>query len=297
MPRVKANNIDIEDEMSGPADGEPLLLIHGVGAQMVRWSDTMLGALARAGFCTIRFDNRDVGLSTHMTGAPLPDMAEVIAAQARGEQATLPYTLGDMAADATGLLDALRIEAAHVIGVSLGGMIAQVMGIAHRTRVRSLSLVMTHSGNLGVAPPGTQALQKLATPAPDPFTDREAYLRHMVDLNRTLGSPLYRASEEELRHYAEMAADRNYDPAGAARQLAASRGGIDRGSALQAMAIPTLVIHGAEDPLIPVAAGEELASLVPGSWLLKVAGMGHDLPDPLVELFTGAVSSNAARAG
>ncbi len=297
MPQVHSNGIAIEYEVHGPEDGDPLLLIHGVGAQLVRWPGALLDLFAQAGFRTIRFDNRDVGLSAHMTGAPVPDLRVVAEAQARGLEADLPYTLADMAADSVGLLDALGIDSAHVLGVSLGGMIAQVMALGHRHRVRSLALTMTHTGNPALPPSNPQALEKLATPAPDPRVDREAFLRHMVELNQVLGSPLYPAPDAETCQFAALAADRSYDPAGGARQLAAGRGGLDRRAALKGLAVPTLVIHGADDPLIPVEAGEELARLIPGAWLLRVNGMGHDLPEALFELIAGTVKANADRAG
>lgn len=297
MAQVRSNGIVLEYDLSGPADGAPLLLIHGVGAQLIRWPDALLSRFAAAGFRTIRFDNRDSGLSTHFDASPVPDIARVIAAQARGEQAELPYRLGDMASDSLGLLDALGIESAHVFGMSLGGMVAQVMAITQPARVRSLALVMTQSGNPALPGSDAKAMQALATPAPHPQQDREAYLDHMAARSRVLGSPDYPTPEPELRRYAALAADRSYDPAGLARQLAASRGGADRREALRALATPTLVVHGADDPLIPAAAGDELAALIAGAWLLRIKGMGHDLPGQLFDLIVGAVKANADRAG
>ena len=169
------------------------------------------------------------------------------------------------------------------------------MAITQPARVRSLALVMTNSGNPALPPSDAKAMQALATPAPSPSEDREAYLGHMVARNRVLGSPAYPTPEPELRHYAALAADRSYDPPGLARQLAASRGAADRREALRALAMPTLVVHGADDPLILAAAGDELGELIAGAWLLRIKGMGHDLPEQLFDLIVGAVQANADR--
>ena len=297
MPKAQTNGIEITYEVSGPADGAPLLLIHGVGAQLIRWPDALLHRFAEAGFRTIRFDNRDSGLSTHFGASPVPNITDVVAAQARGEEAELPYRLDDMAADSLGLLDALGVESGHVFGMSLGGMVAQLIAIAQPARVRSLALVMTNSGNSALPRSDPKAMHALASPAPDPFAQREAYLDHMVERSRILGSPAYPTPEPALRRFAERAAERSYDPAGTARHLAASRGALDRREALRALSVPTLVVHGADDPLIPAEAGDELARLIEGAWLLRISGMGHDLPGQLFDLIVGAVKANADRAG
>jgi len=295
MPRVASNGIDIEYECSGPADGEPILLIHGVGAQLVRWPQSLCEGLAAAGFQVIRFDNRDVGLSTHLDGAPVPNVVAAMAAMKRGETPELPYTLADMAADTVGLLDALGIASAHIVGVSLGGMIAQMLATEHRARVRSLAIVMSTSGNPDLPPSAPEALAALATPAPDPRVDEEAYLRHTVALNRTLGSPAYPVDEALLREVARRSARRAYDPAGAARQFAVSRCARDRRAALRTLDIPTLVIHGAADRLLPLAAGEDIANQIPKAWLLKIQGMGHDLPAELSDILVSTISANTRR--
>lgn len=296
MARAQANGITLEYERSGPADGAPLLLIHGVGAQLIRWPRALLDGLAAQGFATIRYDSRDIGLSTHMDGAPVPDLAAVTAALARGEAPDLPYTLSDLAADAAGLLDALGIASAHVVGVSLGGMVAQMLAIECPARVRSLAVLMSTSGNPALPGANPAALAKLAAVPPRPDGDIEGYLAHSVALNRALGSPAYPTPEADLRAFAAEAAKRAYYPIGAARQLAAGRGAADRRAALRALTVPTLVIHGADDPLIPAIAGEDIADNVPDSWLLRLRGMGHDLPDALCDLFAGAIAANARRA-
>ena len=296
MPQVQSNGITLEYERSGPADGAPLLLIHGVGAQLVRWPQSLCDALAAAGFHLIRFDNRDVGLSTHMDGANVPDLTAMQGAVSRGETLNLPYTLTDMAADAAGLLDALDIAQAHILGVSLGGMIAQVLAIEHPDRVRSLAIVMSQTGHSALPPSDPTALAALASPAPDPRFDEDAYLAHSIALNRMLGSPAYPANETALRDFARAAAARAYDPAGAGRQLAASRGGPDRRASLRRLDVPMLVIPGADDPLVKLAGGQDIAAHIPKAWLLTIHGMGHDLPDELADVFTSAVAANARRA-
>lgn len=297
MTQAKSNGIMLEYERSGPADGPPILLIHGVGAQLVRWPRSFCDALAAAGFHVIRFDNRDIGLSSHMDDAPIPDIAAIMAAKARGETPALPYTLSDMAADTAGLMDALGIDSAHVIGVSLGGMVAQTLAIEHPARVRSLAILMSDSGNPDLPPSTPAALLALATPAPDPRMDEEGYLLHSIALNRALGSPAYPTPEPDLRAFATKAARRSYNPAGNARQFAAARGGPDRRPALGRLRQPTLVIHGADDPLLTVDGGQDVVRHVPGAWLLVLSGMGHDMPDELTDIFVSTISANTRRAG
>ncbi len=296
MARLQANGITIEYERSGPENGEPLLLIQGVGAQLIRWPDALCARFAAAGFHVIRFDNRDAGLSTHMRDAPVPNLAAVQDAQRRGEQPALPYTLNDMADDTAALLDGLDIARTHVLGISLGGMIAQALAIRHRERVVSLNIFMSQSGNPDLPPSDEQKMRKLATAAPDPMRDLEGYLRHSVDLNQTLGSPLYPTPEVELREFARQAALRAYNPAGALRQLAAGRGSPDRRTQLGELGLPTLIVHGRADGLIPPESGEDIARSIPGAWLLMVDGMGHDLPPQLFELFASSVIANCHRA-
>lgn len=296
MARASSNGIEIEYELSGPEGGPVLLMIHGVGAQLVRWPGELCRMLEAAGFRLLRFDNRDVGLSTHMSAAPIPDIAAVVAARAAGREPDLAYGLSDMAADTAGLLDALGIRAAHVLGVSLGGMVAQTLAIEHAARVLSLNIFMSHSGNPNMPPSRPEAMAMLSRAAPDPAGDREAYLGHQVALNRVLGSPLYPTDESELRAFAAAAADRSYNPAGAARQLAATRGAADRREQLKALSVPALVVHGVDDPLLPVECGRDIAQSLRGAWLLEVDGMGHDLPAGLAPLFVSAIGANCRRS-
>lgn len=296
MAQLQANGITLEYERSGPEHGEPLLLIQGVGMQLIRWPDVLCAQFAAAGFHVIRFDNRDAGLSTHLHDAAVPNLAAVQAVHQRGEHPALPYTLNDMADDTAALLDGLDIERAHVLGMSLGGMIAQALAIRHRARVASLNIFMSQSGNPDLPPSDAEKIRVLAKAAPDPMRDMEGYLRHSVDLNQTLGSPLYPIPEADLREFARQAALRAYNPAGALRQLAAGRGSADRRAQLRELDIPTLVVHGRADGLIPPEGGEDIARAIPGAWLLLVDGMGHDLPPQLFELFASNVIANCRRA-
>jgi pimeloyl-ACP methyl ester carboxylesterase len=296
MPQARTNGIAIEYELDGPEDAPVLVMIHGLGAQLIRWPQELCDRLIAAGFRLLRLDNRDVGLSTHMDGAPVPDLAEVVRARSEGRKPELPYTLSDMAADTAGLLDALGIASAHVLGVSLGGMVAQSLAIEHPSRVRSLNIMMSHTGNPDLPPANPDAMAILSMRAPDPSQDREAYIAHQILLNRTLGSPDYPAPEAELREFAIRAAERAYDPSGPARQNAAIYGADDRRAALRRLTVPTLVIHGANDPRFPPEYGEEVADTVSGSWLVKVNGMGHDLPRELFGLFVATIAANCARA-
>ena len=296
MAQVSANGIRLEYELSGPEHGLPLLLIHGVGAQLIRWPQKLCDKLVNAGFRLIRYDSRDIGLSTHMDEAPIPDLAAVTQARRAGQEPELPYTLQDLADDAAGLLSGLGIPAAHVVGVSLGGMVTQQLAISHPEKVLSMTIFMSQSGNPDLPGSTPAALAMLAAVAPDPQTDRNAYLNHQVALNMALGGRGYPTAEAELRDMAGMVADRSYHPAGAARQLAAGRGAADRRPALRQLDVPALVIHGTDDPLIPAICGEDIADTVPGAWLLRINGMGHDLPEPLFDIFVAAIATNSARA-
>jgi pimeloyl-ACP methyl ester carboxylesterase len=293
MPQAQSNGIRLEYEVLGSRDREPLLMIHGVGAQLIQWPQGLCDSLVSAGFRVIRYDSRDTGLSTHFDGAPIPDPAAVFAARRRGEEPSLPYTISDMAADAAGLLDALEIERAHVLGVSLGGQVAQALAIEHPGRVLSLALMMTYSGNPEVAPASPTALAGVtSTGLPQ---NEETILQNAVDMARSIGSPAYPAAETVIRERALAVARRAHHPAGAARHLAAGRGAPDRRKGLQALAIPTLVIHGDCDPLVPPACGRDIARNVKGALMLGIDGMGHDMPPELFYTFVSAVAANARR--
>jgi pimeloyl-ACP methyl ester carboxylesterase len=295
MTQIEANGITIEYDILGPADGEPLLLVAGLGMQMIRWSRPFRELLVNRGFRVIRFDNRDAGLSTHFDHAAVPDLMEVAAARARDAKPDVPYDLDDMARDAVGLLDALAIERAHVVGASMGGMIAQVVAADDAHRVASLTLIMSTTGNPELPPATPEAMAALMSRPPHP-SDEEAYLAHMMRTVRTIGSPAYPADEADLRARLVEAVRRNYDPAGYGRQIAAVAATGDRRARLGRISAPTLVVHGADDPLIPVEAGRDIAAHIAGAELVVIPGMGHDLPPALHERIVAAVATVAARA-
>jgi len=294
MAQVEANGISIEYDSFGDPAASPLLLIMGLGAQMTRWAPAFCQALAARGFRVIRFDNRDVGLSSHFNDAGVPDLAEISGARARGEKPNVPYTLSDMAADAVGLLTALGIGKAHIVGASMGGMIAQMVAIEHPERVLSLTSIMSNTGNSAIrAKP--EAMAVLVNRPPHP-SDEEAYLKHTVAAARVTGSPAYPADEAVLRENALADVKRAYNPAGFGRQMAAITATGDRREQLKSVAAPTMVIHGEADPLVPVEGGRETAAHIPGAEIVTIPGMGHDVPVALYGQIIDAICAATARA-
>lgn len=287
MTQIAANGITLEYDMFGATGAEPVLLISGLGVQMTRWTVPFCTMLAAEGFRVIRFDNRDAGLSTRLDGVPVPDLG----AFARGERPAVPYTLHDMAADALGLLDALGIGRAHVAGRSMGGMIAQILAARHPGRVLSLTTIMSSTGNPAL-PASPAAMAVLMRPAPDPARDRDGYLDHGVAVARALASPGSPFDEAAQRAQALAELQRAYNPAGFGRQIAAIAATGDLRPLLKDVAAPTLVIHGAGDPLIPPACGRDIAANIAGARLTMIDGMGHDLPHAVypavIEAFTRA---------
>ena len=268
---AQVNGIELAYETFGDRSGRPLLLVMGLGTQMLSWHDDLCAELAGRGFFVVRYDNRDVGLSTHLHDAPPPDL---MAALTTGDTSSASYTLDDLADDAAGLLDALGIEAAHVVGVSMGGMVAQVLAVRHPARVRSLTSVMsTPSPSVGAATP--EAVAVLLAP---PATSREAAADRAVAGYRVIGSPAYPLDEPWLRAIAAEAYDRANDPLGVARQLLAIHASGDRTASLGQVQVPTVVVHGEDDPLVGVAGGRATAAAVQGAELVTIAGMGHNLP-------------------
>jgi pimeloyl-ACP methyl ester carboxylesterase len=241
---------------------------------MLGWPDPFCVALAGHGLHVIRFDNRDVGLSSHITGAPAPD----VRAAFLGRTSSASYTLSDMAADAVGLMDALGLDGAHLVGASMGGMIAQTAAIEHPDRVRSLTSIMSTTGDRTVGTPTEAALAALLSP---PGRTREEAIERTVKAVRVIGSPGFELDEAELRRRTGLAYDRAYDPVGVARQLVAIAASGDRTAALRSLAVPALVLHGADDPLVAVSGGRATAAAIPGAELVEFPGMGHDLPRPL----------------
>jgi pimeloyl-ACP methyl ester carboxylesterase len=275
MPRAQANGIELEYDRFGDPRDPALLLVMGLGAQMIFWEEEFCDALARRGRHVVRFDNRDVGLSTKLEGAATPTVMEAMAAVASGKPIQAPYTLLDMADDAAGLLDALELSAADVVGASMGGMIAQLLAVRHPARVRTLTSIMSSTGAPDLPPAKPEAMQILLTPAP---TDREGNIERALHANRVIGSPGFPFDEARIRGRAARAYDRGFYPAGMARQMIAVLATGSRREAVRGVRAPTLVIHGTDDALVPVEAGIDTAKSIPGAELLLIEGMGHDLP-------------------
>lgn len=293
MARAKANGIELEYETFGQADNPTILLIMGFGAQLVLWRDSLCHGLAEAGYHVIRYDNRDVGLSSKIEEGGVPDIGEAMMALAEGRAFDAPYLLSDMALDGVGLLDALGIETAHIVGASMGGMIAQLIAANHSDRVRSLTSIMSTSGDPRLPEGKPEAMAVLVTPVEDP-TDREAVIANSMNIWRTIGSPGYPASDEELRDIASRAVDRCVYLPGISRQLAAIIASGPRTEILPTITAPTLVIHGADDPLIPVEAGKHTAELIPEASLRIIDGMGHDFPEALVPVHIESILSHVS---
>ena len=296
MPQIDTNGLKLEYDERGPRDGRPVLLIMGLGSQMTRWPDPFLDQLAGDGCRVIRFDNRDIGLSSWFDEAGIPDFGAIAGAVAAGKSPALAYSLEDMAADAVGVLDALGIERAHIVGVSMGGMIAQLVTIHYPDRVLSLTSIMSSSGNRALPRATKEAQAMLTTPAPNPETDRDAFLDRAVASSRIIGSPAYPLDEAVVRERAAADLDRAYHPAGFARQYAAIIAAPDRRARLAQIKVPTVVLHGADDPLVPVEAGRDTAANIPGAELEVVEGMWHDIPPALYGRIIAAIHRAAGRA-
>lgn len=291
--RVEANigTVELEYETIGSPTDPPVLLVMGFTAQMISWPDAFVRLLADRGMYVIRFDNRDCGLSTKLHGVTV-DVDPVIAAALTDQvPPPVPYTLSDMASDAIGLLDHLGIESAHIVGASMGGMIVQTMAIEHPRRVRSLTSIMSMTGEPEFGAPLPEAAEVLlAPPATDRTENIENAIRYSVWQSKRYFDPV------TVRSEAARAYDRSFYPEGSARQLAAIYASGRRTEGLQKLDLPTLVIHGRDDTLIPPSGGERTAALVPGSTFMLVADMGHDLPAPLHGLIGGAIASHVGLA-
>jgi pimeloyl-ACP methyl ester carboxylesterase len=275
MPRVTANGIQIEYETFGNSSGRPLLLIIGLGGQLIFWDDVLCRDLAGRGHYVIRFDNRDAGLSTKFDEAGIPDLVETFGKIMQGQKISTPYTLDDMADDTAGLLDALGIKRAHICGMSMGGMIAQTMAIRHPSRFLSLISIYSSTGNPELPQPKPEVIQLLIAAPPN---EREGFVEHMVGLFKTIAGSGFPADEEWTRKIIAEGYDRCFCPQGMARQLVAILTHGNRKPALASVKVPTLVIHGTADPLVPVEGGKDTAKAIPGAQLMLIEGMGHDLP-------------------
>ena len=293
MPNIKANDITIEYEVFGDPSKPALLLVCGLGGQLIDWDERLCQQLVDRGFFVIRYDNRDTGLSQKFDAAGAPDMGAVFAAAASGEPITTPYSLNDMADDGIALLGALGIDKAHLVGASMGGMIVQAMAIRHPAVVRSLCSIMSTTGDPSVGQPTPEAMSALLQPMP---TTREEAVEALVVGFKVVASPGYPTDEPLVRQRAQRTYERCFYPVGAARQLAAVIAGGDRTAALGAVTVPTVVIHGDADPLVTPSGGEATAKAIPGSELVMVPGLGHDFPEAVWPAVLGAVVSNAGRA-
>jgi pimeloyl-ACP methyl ester carboxylesterase len=282
ISRARVGDIEIAYETFGRRTDPPLLLVMGLGTQMLGWPDEFCAGLADRGLFVIRFDNRDVGLSTHLDDAPKPDIYAIFG----GDTSTVSYTLSDMAAETVGLLDALGIDDAHVVGASMGGMIAQAVAIEHPERVRSLTSIMSTTGDRSVGDATQQAIGALMAP---PARTREEAVERSVAGARIIGSPGYELDEAAVRERSGRSFDRAHDPLGVARQFAAVLASPDRTPRLRSLRVPTLVIHGRDDPLVRVSGGEATAAAIPGAELVVIDGMGHDLPRPLWSRITDLI--------
>jgi pimeloyl-ACP methyl ester carboxylesterase len=292
MPQVSANGIALEYEDYGDKSAPPLLLVMGLGAQLTLWPIELVEALVERGFRVIRYDNRDIGLSHKMEGARAPGMVRHILMKRFGLNPRVPYTLADMAADGVGLLDALGIGKAHVVGASMGGMIAQHIAFTHPKRVLSLTSIMSTTGNPKLPPAQKQALDVL-TRRPASMAET-VLIEHGVKIGRTIGSPGYPTDEARLRANVTRDFRRSFYPAGMPRQLAAIIADGCRRQRLAGVRAPTLVIHGEGDPLVPVEGGRDTAAHIPGARLKTIPGMGHDLPLALVDEIADAIAAHAS---
>ena len=292
MPQTTHNGITLEYETHGDPANPALLLIMGLGAQLTLWPIELVEALVARGYFVIRHDNRDIGLSTKFTEAGVPDMGSVVMALMTGKQPAVPYTLSDMAGDAMTVLNAAGVVKAHIVGASMGGMIAQLVAIEHPERVLSLTSIMSSTGNPMLPPAKPEAMAALTSPiAPD--ADLATILERGAMISRAIGSPGYPADPERLSANVERDFRRSFHPTGAARQMAAIVADGDRRARLRGVTAPTLVIHGADDPLVPVEGGRDTAAAIAGAGLLEVPGMGHDLPLALVETIAEAIAGHA----
>lgn len=293
MPTITTPNTGIEIfyEDHGKPENEAILLVMGLGAQLTLWPDELVDALVGDGFRVIRYDNRDIGLSQKMEGARAPSLPTQVLRKKFGWPAKVPYTLTDMAHDGIGLLDALEIDTAHVVGASMGGMIAQLMAVHHGPRLRSLTSIMSTTGNGKLPQAEKHAMDALIAPLQG--TDEETLVAHGLNIARNIGSPGFPFDPEAQREKVLRNVRRSVYPAGLPRQLAAIIDDGCRRSRLADVRVPTLVLHGEDDPLVKLAAGEDTARHIPGARLVTIPGWGHDIPMPLIDRIAGEIVTHA----
>ena len=290
--QVASNGIMLEVEQRGPQDGTPLLLVMGLGMQLTAWPEPFVDALAERGYRVILFDNRDIGLSTKFDSWGRANLPAASWRYMLRMPVHTPYLLDDMANDAFGLLDAVGVERCHVVGASMGGMIAQLMAARRPERLRSLTLMMTTSGSRRMPGPTIKARAALLSRPANP-NDLESVIDNTARLLGVIGSPGFPADPELLHERLSRNIRRSYHPQGMARQLTAVMASGDRTRLLARITAPTLVIHGREDPLVPVVCGVELARRIPGAKLEVIDGMGHDLPGELIPGFVSSISAHS----
>ncbi len=293
MPKIHANGVELYYEDAGPAGAPVILLIMGLGTQMIAWPEALIAQLTGAGYRVISYDNRDVGLSTHLHGAPAIHPLLAIVAKRFGLPAPLAYGLTDMAADAVALLDALDIPAAHVVGASMGGMIAQIVAATHPARVRSLTSIMSTSGAPGLPGPGPDVRKRLMARRPSNATRAQAVAAG-EDTLRLIAYPDPSRAPDAFAEMAGRAYDRGYNPVGVRRQLLAIIADGSRAERLARITAPTLLVHGAADPLVPLACSEDIARRVPGARLEVIDEMAHDLPPSKVPQMAALIVAHAA---
>jgi pimeloyl-ACP methyl ester carboxylesterase len=287
---ARVGDVELAYETFGDPAHPALLLVMGLGTQMLGWHEAFCEALAGRGFHVIRYDNRDIGRSTKLSAHRPPTTRQLV----RRDKRAAAYTIADLADDGIGLLDALDLARAHVVGASMGGMIAQTMAFRHPDRVLSLVSIMSNTGARWSGNPAPSIYKLLLRRAP---RDREGFIEHTVGVFTRIGSPGFPRDEAEMRERAGMAYDRGHDPAGSGRQLAAILASPDRRVDLGRITVPTLVIHGTKDRLVAPSGGRATARAIPGARLMMIPGMGHDLPRPAWPRIIEAIAENAARAG
>jgi pimeloyl-ACP methyl ester carboxylesterase len=290
---ARANGVDLCYEIFGSSDAEPMLLIMGLGAQMILWDDEFCRELAARGFRVIRFDNRDIGKSSKMTGGKPLKPLELLKLRFLKIPVAAPYRLRDMADDVIGLMDVLHIKSAHLVGASMGGMIAQEIAICYPQRVRSLTSIMSTTGNPKVPPPTREASAMLMAPPP---TTKEEFLTRFAQTWKVLRVGHFPLDEAKDRERAERVFARGLNPAGVGRQLRAILASGSRKERLRAVKAPTLVIHGTVDPLVRPEGGKDTAASIPGAKLMMVEGMGHAIPIPMWPQIIGAIDQHAHAA-
>ncbi len=293
MASVAANGIQIEYEEFGDPGDPVVLLVMGFGAQMVVWPESFCRALADRSFRVIRFDNRDSGLSTHLDGVKAPGMRRSMFASIFGIKLKVPYTLGDMALDTKCLLGALGIRRAHIVGASMGGMIAQILAARHGECVATLTSMMSTSGSRSVTPPQGRVLRHVLFRHRKNM-QRDEMIRYLVDFHKLIASPVYKTHPDEVRERITSWVERDNDPAANVRQFAAMTAGGDRTEILRTIEHPTLVIHGSHDPLISLDGGKHTAECIPNARLHVIAGMAHDLPEQLIPELANVIATHCA---